>query len=98
MQLVIINAGNFIGRFAVGTVLRFVGVIDLTIITTIACAILIIGMIWLGSAASVVVLGVLYGLFGGMSTCWACVRRRKPCLSPDRYRYRIDGTHVGADV
>ncbi|KAG9311904.1 major facilitator superfamily domain-containing protein [Chiua virens] len=66
-SLVIINAGSFLARFMAGIVLPFLGVIDLTIITTFVCAILIIGMIWLGSAASVVVLGLLYGFFSGMN-------------------------------
>ncbi|KAN0097186.1 Major facilitator superfamily domain containing protein [Tylopilus felleus] len=66
-SLVVINLGSFIGRFVAGTVLPFVGAIDLTIITSMVCAILIIGMIWLGSVVSVVVLGVLYGLFSGMN-------------------------------
>ncbi|KAG8216309.1 MFS general substrate transporter [Butyriboletus roseoflavus] len=66
-SLVIINAGSFIGRFVAGTMVPFVGAINLTIFTTVVCAILIVGMIWLGSVASVVVLGVLYGLFSGMN-------------------------------
>jgi len=69
MQFVIINAGSFVGRFAAGTLLPFVGVIDLTIVTGVVCALLAIGMIWLGSVASVVVLVVLYGLFAGISGC-----------------------------
>ncbi|KAI9568014.1 major facilitator superfamily domain-containing protein [Boletus coccyginus] len=64
---VIINAGNFVGRFSAGAVLPYVGVIDLTIITTVICAILITSMAWLDSVASVVVLGVLYGLFSGLN-------------------------------
>ncbi|KAF8547578.1 MFS general substrate transporter [Imleria badia] len=66
-SLVVINVGSFVSRFAAGTVLPFVGVIDLTIVTTVVCGFLIIGMIWLGSVGSVVVLGVLYGLFSGMN-------------------------------
>ncbi|KAF8429448.1 major facilitator superfamily domain-containing protein [Boletus edulis BED1] len=65
--LVVINAGSFVARFVASAVLPYVGVIDLTIITIVACAILIIGMIWLGSAASVIVLGILYGLFSGIN-------------------------------
>ena len=63
------NVGSFVARFVVGPVLPYVGVVDLSITTTVICAILIIGMIWLGSVASVVVLGVLYGLFSGISGC-----------------------------
>ncbi|KAI9568012.1 hypothetical protein HD554DRAFT_807059 [Boletus coccyginus] len=61
------NAGGFVGRFSAGAVLPYVGTIDLTITSTVICAILIIGMIWLRSVVSVVVLGVLYGLFSGMN-------------------------------
>ena len=98
MQPVIINAGNFVGRFSAGAVLPYVGVIDLTITTTLICAILIIGMTWLGSVASVVVLGVLYGLFSGMSECRTSEHRHQGCLTLDRYRCCNDGTHAGVDV
>ncbi|KAI9573061.1 major facilitator superfamily domain-containing protein [Boletus coccyginus] len=64
---VVINVGAFVSRFAAGPVLPYVGVIDLTITTTVICAILIIGTIWLGSVASVVALGVLYGFFSGIN-------------------------------
>ncbi|KIJ07579.1 hypothetical protein PAXINDRAFT_173437 [Paxillus involutus ATCC 200175] len=66
-SLVIMNAGSFVGRFMVGPVTRFVGIIDITIATSVVCAMLIISMIWLGTVASVVVLGVLYGLFSGIN-------------------------------
>ncbi|KIJ15146.1 hypothetical protein PAXINDRAFT_163133 [Paxillus involutus ATCC 200175] len=66
-SLVIMNGGSCIGRFMAGPVTRFVGIIDLSITTSVVCAILIIGMIWLGTVASVVVLGVLYGLFSGIN-------------------------------
>ena len=62
------------------------------------CAILIIGMIWLGSVVSVVVLGVLYGLFSGMSGCCTFVCQRQGHLTLDRYRYRNDGAGVGPHV
>ncbi|KAF9237791.1 major facilitator superfamily domain-containing protein [Melanogaster broomeanus] len=67
IKLVIINAGSFIGRFCAVLVTPFIGIVDLTIVTTVVCAILIIGMIWLGTVVSVVVLGILYGLFSGMN-------------------------------
>ncbi|KAF9226205.1 MFS general substrate transporter [Gyrodon lividus] len=66
-SLVIINVGSFIGRFTAGLVTPFTGIINLTIITIVVCAVLIVGMIWLSTAASVVVLGVLYGIFSGMN-------------------------------
>ncbi|KAF9237794.1 MFS general substrate transporter [Melanogaster broomeanus] len=66
-SLVIINAGSFIGRFCIGLVTPFIGIVDLTIVATVVCAILIIGMIWLGTVVSVVVIGTLYGLSTGMN-------------------------------
>ena len=98
MQLVVINVGSFISRFAAGTMLPFVGIIDLTIVTAVVCAVLIIGMIWLSSVASVVVLGVLYGLFSGISVYCPSMCHHRVCLALDRYRHRDDGTHVGTDV
>ncbi|KAG9311920.1 MFS general substrate transporter [Chiua virens] len=66
-SLVIVNAGSFVGRFLTGPILRFIGIVELAILSTAVCAILIIGTIWLKSIASVVVLGVLYGLFSGIN-------------------------------
>ncbi|KAG9311919.1 major facilitator superfamily domain-containing protein [Chiua virens] len=66
-SLVIINAGSFVGRFLTGPMLRFIGIVELTILSTVVCAVLIIGMIWLKTVASVVVLGSLYGLFSGIN-------------------------------
>ena len=42
---------------------------DLTIITIVVCGVLVIGIIWLGSVTSVVVLMTLYELFSGRSGC-----------------------------
>lgn len=98
MQSITINAGSFVGRNVVGTILLFVGIIDLTIVVTATCAILIIGMIWLSSAASFVVLGLLYGVFSGMSECYTFVCTREPCLALDHDSYRNDGAHVWAHV
>ncbi|KAF9235625.1 MFS general substrate transporter [Melanogaster broomeanus] len=58
---------SFIGRFCIGLVTPFIGIVDLTIVATVVCAILIIGMIWLGTVVSVVVIGILYGLSTGMN-------------------------------
>ncbi|KAG1837286.1 MFS general substrate transporter, partial [Suillus subalutaceus] len=41
---------------------------NLTIMSSISCGVLILGMIGLSSLASVVVLGVLYGYFAGLNT------------------------------
>lgn len=98
MQPVIINAGNFVGRFLAGAALPYVGVIDLTIVTTVICAILITSMAWLGSVASVVILGVLYGLFSGLSRCCTSGHQRQRYLVLDRYRCCNDGTHAGVNV
>jgi len=67
-QLVILNASNFIGRATSGYIAAFTGVINLTIMATISCSVLIFGMIGLNSLASVVVLGVVYGYLSGMCT------------------------------
>lgn len=71
------NAGSFWGRMSAGFLTPFVGVPDLTILSTVACAALLVGMIWPSSVASFVVLGFLYGAFSGMSmflfsslVCW----------------------------
>jgi len=61
------NAGSFWGRMSSAFLTPFVGVPDLTIVSTVACAALLVGMIWLSSVASFVVLGFLYGVFSGMS-------------------------------
>lgn len=61
------SAGSSVGRIAASFLLPFVGVVDQTIMTTIVSGILIIGMIWLGSVASVILLGILYGFFSGIS-------------------------------
>jgi hypothetical protein len=66
-QLVYMNVGSSVGRIAASFLLPFVGVVDQTIVTTIVCGILIIGMIWLGTVASVILLGILYGFFSGIS-------------------------------
>ncbi|KIM69509.1 hypothetical protein SCLCIDRAFT_102575 [Scleroderma citrinum Foug A] len=66
-SLVIMNAGSFWGRMSAGFLTPFVGVPDLTILSTVACAALLVGMIWLSSVASFVVLGFLYGAFSGMN-------------------------------
>jgi hypothetical protein len=91
------NAGSFIGRFMAGPVTRFVGIIDLSIATSVVCAILIIGMIWLGTVASVVVLGVLYGLFSGISKwCRASGSVMRSCCDVLACRYRDDVPNAGA--
>ncbi|KAG1888572.1 major facilitator superfamily domain-containing protein [Suillus subluteus] len=67
-SLVILNGSNFIGRLTSGFIEAFTGVLNLTIMSSISCGVLILGMIGLSSLASVVVLGVLYGYFAGLNT------------------------------
>jgi len=64
-SLVYMSAGSSVGRIAAIFLLPFMGVVDQTIMSTIVCGVLIIGTIWLGTVASVMVLGFLYGLFSG---------------------------------
>ncbi|KAL4075549.1 MFS general substrate transporter [Scleroderma citrinum] len=64
-SVVILNTGNFCGRLSVGFLTLFLGVIDLITFSTVACAVLLLGMVSLGSVSSFVVLGFLYGVFTG---------------------------------
>ncbi|KAL4073697.1 major facilitator superfamily domain-containing protein [Scleroderma citrinum] len=66
-SLVIVNAGNFCGRTSAGLLSPLIGVPDLAILSTVACGVLLVGMVWLGSVASFAVLGFLYGAFSGMN-------------------------------
>ncbi|KAG1807021.1 major facilitator superfamily domain-containing protein [Suillus subaureus] len=70
-SLAILNGSNFIGRLTSGFIEAFTGVLNLTIMASISCGALILGMIGLSSLASVVVLGVLYGYFSGLNTAMA---------------------------
>lgn len=65
--LVIVNTASFCGRFSAGIIAHFIGVVDLTILSTVACAVLLGGMIWLSSMESFIVIGILYGLLSGMN-------------------------------
>ena len=67
IQLVIMNASSFVGRLSPGFFAQKLGVENMTLASTLACTVLIFGMIGLGSVASVVVIGVIYGFFAG--TC-----------------------------
>lgn len=66
-SLVIVNAASFCGRLSAGVIAHFIGVVDLTIFSTLACAVLLGGMIGLSSMESFIVLGLLYGLLSGMN-------------------------------
>ncbi|KAF7343785.1 MFS general substrate transporter [Mycena sanguinolenta] len=65
-SLVIMNAANFIGRLLPGLVVERFGILNM-FVTAAACgAVLILCMIALGSVASVVVLGIMYGFCTGI--------------------------------
>ncbi|KAI0373510.1 MFS general substrate transporter [Pilatotrama ljubarskyi] len=64
-SLVILNACSFLGRLSPGFFANKLGVENITTLSTFVCAVLILGMIGLGSVASVVVIGVIYGFFAG---------------------------------
>ncbi|KAG0693803.1 major facilitator superfamily domain-containing protein [Suillus ampliporus] len=65
-SLVILNASNCVGRVTSGFIAAFTGVPNLTIVATISCGVLNLGLIGLSNLADVVVLGVLYGYFAGL--------------------------------
>ncbi|KAG2140780.1 hypothetical protein BD769DRAFT_118985 [Suillus cothurnatus] len=55
----------------IGFIESFTGVMNLTIIASFSCGMVIFGMIGLSTLASVVVLGVLYGYFAGLNVAMA---------------------------
>jgi len=65
-SLVILNSFNCMGRVMSGFIAGFTGVPNLIVVATIACGVIILGMIGLNSLASVVALGICYGYFAGM--------------------------------
>ncbi|KAG2118686.1 MFS general substrate transporter [Suillus discolor] len=65
-SLVIMNAACFIGRCMTGTIAAYMGVLNSTIASTVACSAIIISMIALRDTTSVVVLGLAYGYFSGV--------------------------------
>jgi hypothetical protein len=60
------NAAAFIGRCTSGIIASHVGVLNMTIVSTVACSALIISMITLTNIANAIVLSVLYGYFSGV--------------------------------
>ena len=60
------NAAAFMGRCTTGIIASYTGVLNLTIVSAIACGALIISMIALSSIASVIVICVIYGYFYGV--------------------------------
>ena len=66
------NASSFFGRLAPGFVANKLGVEKILVGSVLVCAALILSMIGLGTVASVVVIGVIYGFSAGV--CEARVR------------------------
>ncbi|KAJ7077540.1 major facilitator superfamily domain-containing protein [Mycena belliarum] len=65
-SLVIMNAASFIGRLAPGFVAQQLGIINMVVAASACGAVLILCMIALRTFASVVVIGILYGLCAGV--------------------------------
>ncbi|KAG2039275.1 major facilitator superfamily domain-containing protein [Suillus americanus] len=65
-SLVIMNAACFVGRCTAGIIATYMGVLNFTIASTVACSAVIISMIALSDMTSVVVLGLAYGYFSGV--------------------------------
>ncbi|KAG1807030.1 major facilitator superfamily domain-containing protein, partial [Suillus subaureus] len=65
-SLVILNAACVVGRCTAGIIPAYTGLLNLIIVATAACSILIISMIALSDISSVVVIGVGYGYFSGI--------------------------------
>ncbi|KAG2152570.1 major facilitator superfamily domain-containing protein [Suillus bovinus] len=65
-SLVMMNAACFIGRCMTGIIAAYIGVLNFTIVSSVACSAITISMIALSDVASVVVLGVAYGYFSGI--------------------------------
>ena len=66
IQLVIMNPASFIGRCTTGPIAAYMGVLNLMIVSTVACSALTVSMIALSDKASVIVLGVGNGYFSGI--------------------------------
>ncbi|KAI0766850.1 MFS general substrate transporter [Trametes elegans] len=64
-SLVILNGCSFIGRLSPGFFANRLGVENIITVATFVCAAFILGMIGLGSLASVIVIGIIYGFFAG---------------------------------
>ncbi|KAG2074479.1 MFS general substrate transporter [Suillus decipiens] len=80
-SLVILNGFNFTGQLTSGFIAEFTGVLNLVIIATLSCGVIILGMIGLSSLASVVVLCAVWGYFSGI--CIAMAAPLTTFLTPD---------------
>ncbi|KAJ7077533.1 MFS general substrate transporter [Mycena belliarum] len=65
-SLVIMNGSSFIGRLAPGFVAQQLGIINMVVAASAGGALFILCMIALRTVASVVVIGILYGLCAGV--------------------------------
>lgn len=100
MQLVI-SGGSFVAQFSTAILLPFVRFSDLTIVTTVVCAILIIGVICLDSVASTCgnLWSVVWAVFRNEWTLHFCTPMPGMFSSiAIDIAYRTDGARVGADV
>ena len=68
-QLVIMNASSCLGRIFPGFVAHKLGVGNMILGACFVCSVMIFGMIGLGSVASVVIIGIIYGFFSGICEC-----------------------------
>ncbi|KAG2064679.1 MFS general substrate transporter [Suillus decipiens] len=66
LKLAIMNAASFIGRCMTGIIAPYTGVLNLMIVSTVACSAIIISMIALSDTGSMVLLGLAYGYFSGI--------------------------------
>ena len=66
-QLVIMNAASLAGRISPGFFARSLGVVHMTVASTICCSVLIFSMVAIENATSVVVIAILYGYAAGIS-------------------------------
>ena len=82
------NAASFLGRCTTGPIAAYAGVLNLTIVSAVACSAVNISMIALSDKASVIMLGVAFGYFSGI-----CMFHTAPSVIPDTNypSHRTDG-------
>ncbi|KAG1737824.1 major facilitator superfamily domain-containing protein [Suillus paluster] len=66
-SLVITNVACFIGRSTAGIIAAYTGVLNLMIVSNVACSAIIMSMIALSDIASVIAIGITYGYFSGIT-------------------------------
>jgi hypothetical protein len=65
-QLVILNGCGFVARILCGFIARKISVIHLAIAAATVCGCITFAFVAIGSATSIVLVGVLYGTFAGI--------------------------------